>query len=185
MKVAKGFRSNYGAATVVKQQAVNHCPLFPLLLRGEVQGEGARKASVIGCPLPSLTRSVLEFTGRQMNQTEANRVSAEEGLETISIPADRINQPGADADLSEWLRGAIDRSTIRTLALDLGSVGQLGSIGLNRLIQFNRIARQRGLEVILTNVQPTVNEILTLTRLERLFSTGRRSEPIGSSHSDP
>ncbi|WP_419195209.1 STAS domain-containing protein [Novipirellula herctigrandis] len=56
-----------------------------------------------------------------------------------------------------------------TFNLDLGNVGWVSSVGLNELIELNRNARNKGVQLVLTNVQSVVREVFLLTRLERIF----------------
>ncbi len=112
-----------------------------------------------------------------MTQPDATGGFTEKSAGTAPVPADRINQPDLDSELESWVQQASGRSDARTLTLDLGAVMQLSSLGLNHLIQLNRLARKEDLEVILTNVQPPVTEVLNLTRLERLFETRTMAPP--------
>lgn len=95
---------------------------------------------------------------------------ADEGsVETIAIPPNRINELPLGVELAEAVRQVGRQDEVKIVSVDLKEVGHLGSIGLNHLIQLNRVARNQGLAVELTNVRPPVKKVMTLTRLERLF----------------
>ena len=59
--------------------------------------------------------------------------------------------------------------TSPVVLIDLASLGWIGSVGLNELISMNRSARNRGVRIVLLNVQETLRNIFQLTRLERMF----------------
>lgn len=99
-------------------------------------------------------------------------------VKLVPIDRDQINQVGAASNLTRVVDELSEGGKAETLSLDLAEVEKLGSIGLNHLIQINRHARMRGLTVELKNVRPFVNEVLELTRLERLF---RRNAPAAES----
>ncbi|WP_153555347.1 STAS domain-containing protein [Roseimaritima sediminicola] len=60
-------------------------------------------------------------------------------------------------------------SSVRAVRIDLKQVERIGSAGLNELIGFRTRARGQGLEVELSDVQPQVREVLSVTRLDRVF----------------
>ncbi|MDG2221462.1 MAG: STAS domain-containing protein [Rubripirellula sp.] len=60
------------------------------------------------------------------------------------------------------------------LALDLSEVSQIRSVGLNSLIAVNSSSRCVGLSVVLLNIQASVREVFSLTRLERMFEFEER-----------
>ena len=70
--------------------------------------------------------------------------------------------------LGELLEGGEERD-FETLNLDLEQIDWLSSVALNHLIGINRSARDRGIRLVLTNVQESVREVFALTRLERMF----------------
>lgn len=100
---------------------------------------------------------------------------------TYRLPADLVHHlaiegPGVADPFAEAIRHVCSNDRVRRIAFDMQTVDQLGSVGLNRLIRYNRLARQAGVGIVLTNVQPLVGQVLSLTRLERLFET----HPAGS-----
>ena len=114
-------------------------------------------------------------------------VSSDESLSpgVYRLPADLVRHlsaeaSGAEDPFAEAIRQVCSNDRVRRIAFDMETVEQLGSVGLNRLIRYNRLARQAGVGIVLTNVQPLVGQILSLTRLERLFET----HPSGSSGSE-
>lgn len=101
---------------------------------------------------------------------------------TYRLPAELVHHlafegPGSGDPFAEAIRHVCSNDRVRRIAFDMQSVDRLGSVGLNRLIRCNRLARQAGVGIVLTNVQPLVGQVLSLTRLERLFET----HPTGTS----
>ena len=62
-----------------------------------------------------------------------------------------------------------DRADLE-LTVDFSDIGRLTSIALNELINMNRQARTRGVQLVLANVSDSLRDIFTLTRLERMFN---------------
>jgi ABC-type transporter Mla MlaB component len=58
----------------------------------------------------------------------------------------------------------------RQVAIDFAGVTTLSSANLNGLIQANRQARELEYAVVLVNVGDSIRDILSLTRLDRLFT---------------
>ncbi|MGY2085463.1 STAS domain-containing protein [Blastococcus sp. SYSU DS0539] len=56
------------------------------------------------------------------------------------------------------------------LELDLGGVPSIGSVGLSVLITVRRWCLQRGVELLLRNVQPSVWRVFEATRLDGVFA---------------
>lgn len=95
---------------------------------------------------------------------------------TYRLPGDLVRhlateRSGTEDPFTEAIRQVCSNTRVRRIAFDMETVDQLGSVGLNRLIRYNRLARQAGVGIVLTNVQPLVSQVLSLTRLERLFET--------------
>ena len=57
----------------------------------------------------------------------------------------------------------------RRLEIDMSVIDFLSSVGLNELININRQAKIRGIEIVLVGAQDQVRDIFVLTRLERMF----------------
>lgn len=68
-------------------------------------------------------------------------------------------------DVDETVENADDRE----LEIDMSQISFLSSVGLNELININRQAKIRCVEIVLADVQDQVRDIFALTRLERMF----------------
>lgn len=106
------------------------------------------------------------------------------------LPADLVHHLSAEVSgtqdpFAEAIRQLCSNDRVRRIAFDMETVEQLGSVGLNRLIRYNRLARQAGVGIVLTNVQPLVGQVLSLTRLERLFETHPSGASVSESPRNP
>jgi len=64
---------------------------------------------------------------------------------------------------------------VETCEIDLGAVTFIDSSGLGALVRIRNVARERGRQVLLTNVPPSVDRLLTVTGLSGLFDSGTRA----------
>lgn len=90
----------------------------------------------------------------------------------ISFSRRHINTDSTAREIAGSLGEMLDEGEegeFETLNLDLEKVDWLSSVALNHLIGINRSARDRGIRLVLTNVQQSVREVFALTRLERMF----------------
>jgi len=92
----------------------------------------------------------------------------------ISLSADHLNDAETASQLTDhlaqWIESRPSADESDLVAVDLAEVAWVSSVGLNELIEMNRSARNQGVELVLTNVQSAVREVLMLTRLERMFN---------------
>jgi anti-sigma B factor antagonist len=84
-----------------------------------------------------------------------------EGRLTLS-PALHKLKPRVDKILS--------LNTTTGLILDLSGVPDIDSAGLGELLTIHTSTTRRGLPVALANVNPRVQEVLTITRLDGIFT---------------
>src|SRR5215471_2182508 len=84
-----------------------------------------------------------------------------EGRLTLS-PALHQIKPRVDKILS--------LNTTTGLVMDLSGVPDIDSAGLGELLTIHTSTTRRGLPVALANVNPRVQEVLTITRLDGLFT---------------
>jgi anti-anti-sigma factor len=107
-----------------------------------------------------------------MSNSDSGNATAQGGRKTVSLGGEQLNRFGAGRAISAHLEElAAGRTThqVAQLHLDLKSVKGITSAGLNELIGINSQARNRGIRLVLLDVQESVREIFSLTRLERMF----------------
>lgn len=118
-----------------------------------------------------------------MSQVETLRVRADGGHKTVSLSPWHLQ--GHDTarqvagQVSELIHSnEVEPSEESHLRIDFQEIEQLNSLWLNALIGINSQARNRGIRVVLLNVQDSVRDIFAVTRLERMFefsSTGENA----------
>ena len=102
---------------------------------------------------------IVRFAADHINEMSTAREIAWEITEWIEDRYGEMDAPGFDAN----------NVSNASLSIDMSEINMLGSVGLNELINVNRQARLRGVELVLANVQDPVRDIFALTRLERMF----------------
>jgi anti-anti-sigma factor len=92
---------------------------------------------------------------------------------TIALSHEHLEDSGTGDQISSHLHEmAGDEESERAdcqLSLDLRGVRRITSNGLNELIGINRLARNRGVRLVLLDVQESVRDVFAITRLERMF----------------
>ena len=107
-----------------------------------------------------------------MTNSDSSKVEAQGEWRTITLGGDQLNRLGAGREITVHLEELAFEETTREAAqlnLDLKKVEGITSAGLNELIGINSQARNRGIRLVLLDVQESVREIFNLTRLERMF----------------
>ena len=112
-----------------------------------------------------------------MSHAELIQVRMEGTETTISILPQHLNELAVANEVEKHLRELIEETQLYpsgpaetpTVRLDFEKIQRLGSLGLNQLISIQRAARNRGVRLVLTNVQQSVQDVFVVTRLERMF----------------
>jgi len=60
----------------------------------------------------------------------------------------------------------------KKLVIDLGAIGRMNSVGLSVLVELHTNYVKRGGRIILANLGKSMQELLTITRLARVFEIG-------------
>ena len=109
-----------------------------------------------------------------MSQFELIQIVAEGSRTTISFSSEHLNRRDTARQIAGQLSEHLLTSSTEShhsgvLKIDFGDIDRLSSAGLNALIGINSQARNRGVRLVLLDVQAAVRDVFTLTRLERLF----------------
>jgi anti-anti-sigma factor len=109
-----------------------------------------------------------------MSQTELIRVRAEGGHKTISFSPTHLDNVDSTRKIADHVSELLNSDRSETnqhshLNLDFKNIDRLSSAWLNELIGINSEARNRGIRVVLLDVQQSVRDVFEVTRLERLF----------------
>jgi stage II sporulation protein AA (anti-sigma F factor antagonist) len=68
---------------------------------------------------------------------------------------------------------------IKTLLMDLGKIGFMDSSGIGVILGRYRLMRDRGGELMITNVQPAVHKLLKLSGVYSLLDKNRKGKANG------
>jgi anti-sigma B factor antagonist len=79
----------------------------------------------------------------------------------------QLGEANANA-FREWVRGAFSNGH-RNIEVDLSHTTFVDSCGLGALVGLHKAAVTRGGKLVLINPQPSIQQILELTRLDGLF----------------
>ena len=71
--------------------------------------------------------------------------------------------------LAQQLTGLISTDRPERLVVNFSNVQFLSSAALGKLIAIDKIARQHGVRLVLTNIQPDIHQVFVATRLNELF----------------
>ena len=100
----------------------------------------------------------------------------------IVRPMDRKVSRATNMDsVVELLRQLVDQQGCEKLVIDLSEVTFLCSAALNHLIVLDRRLKQRGGHLRICNPRPEITELLTITRLDSVFSViSSQAEAVAS-----
>lgn len=98
----------------------------------------------------------------------ATIVERHPSIVVVRIQADRLDETNLAAVRSEVSAAGLDSPHL-PVALDLCNVGFLPSLSLGGLVQLAQIFKVRSQRLVLANLQPSVRQTITITRLDRLF----------------
>jgi anti-anti-sigma factor len=109
-----------------------------------------------------------------MSQTELIRVRAEGAHKTVSFSPTHLDSVDSARQVAGHVSELLNSDRSETsqhshLNLDFKNIDRLSSAWLNALIGINSEARNRGIRVVLLDVQQSVRDIFEVTRLERMF----------------
>lgn len=88
---------------------------------------------------------------------------------TVVFQDRNILEEARIADIGDHIGGLIDRSNNPKLLLNFQNVEHLSSAALGMLITINNKIRQKGGQLRLTNIDPQIYEVFTITKLNKLF----------------
>ena len=109
------------------------------------------------------SRRTVRFSTEHINDASTARRITTQVTDLLEERYGDLNVPTFDNPVSA------DRADLE-LTVDFSDIGRLTSIALNELINMNRQARTRGVQLVLANVSDSLRDIFTLTRLERMFN---------------
>jgi anti-anti-sigma factor len=115
-----------------------------------------------------------------MTDSDLIRVSKEGSARTVSFSRNHLNDIHTARQIAEHLSELIGGEKPpgghdSRLNLDFGNIDRISSAGLNELIGINSRARSHGIRLVLLDVQESVRDVFTHTRLERMFEFGSTS----------
>ena len=103
-----------------------------------------------------------------MSDPTATIVELHPSVVVARVQADRLDESNLKAVRSEVSAAGADSPHL-PVALDLCNVSFLPSLSLGGLVQLAQIFKARGQRLVLANLQPSVRQTITITRLDRLF----------------
>lgn len=125
-------------------------------------------------------RSILAYIYRQhpalpkcpqraeSNMSEMKQIQAEDvdGVKVVRFVQERILDEADIQQLGEELYSFGEESA---LLLNFSDVRFLSSAALGKLIKLDKKIKQGGGKLVLSNIRPEIEEIFSITRLDRLF----------------
>jgi anti-sigma B factor antagonist len=84
--------------------------------------------------------------------------------------------------LGEQLFALVDQIGRGKMLLNLGSVEYFSSAALGKLVTLNKKLRDGGGQLILCNIDPQIEEVFTITRLNKLFRIQRYPDEDPDDH---
>ncbi len=102
--------------------------------------------------------------------TEYRRLSIKEvGEVTVARFRDWRIEDSNITEVEEELFRLLDADGCDKLLLNFATVDFLSSAGLGRLLALNQKAKKNGCTVKLSDIRPEIQQILAITKLDRLF----------------
>lgn len=87
----------------------------------------------------------------------------------VAAPSGRVDEPNANA-FTEMLVAEVGATGAGKLVLDLSEVVYMSSRGLRALTLAQRKASESGTSIVLAAANPTMREILAISRYDLIFS---------------
>ena len=94
----------------------------------------------------------------------------ERGSAVIVRPESRDLAVGPETSFQTTIREVLNRPSVSLLILDLVQLNETNSSGLAAVVSCYKQARVQGKPLVLVNVQHQVARLLTITRLDKVFT---------------
>ena len=103
-----------------------------------------------------------------MPESNTTTVEVHPRVVVVSLTAERLDETNLPAVRAE-VSAAGSASPDLPVALDMSRVGFIPSFSLAGLIQLAQVFKARDQRLVLTGLQPAIRQVMTITRLDRLF----------------
>ncbi len=125
-----------------------------------------------------------------MGKASSVEIRFHESQMIVSPAINAINRPPSEGAMATEIDAALDQprdDMVTDLVMDLGQVTWISSAGLNELIRLQARSRASGMSFRLRGLTESVQDVIRITRLERVFSiesscddTSASNRPDGS-----
>ena len=92
-----------------------------------------------------------------------------DGQTVVRIPPDKVLDEVHSESFGEQLFALANRPACRQMLLDFHGVGYMSSGILAKLITLNKMLRDSGGSLTITNMDPKIYEVFVITKLNKLF----------------
>lgn len=105
---------------------------------------------------------------QQPQQSPAITVDRQNDLVILHIEARNLDEHNTQR-VHEEIAAEVERSPALPFVLDLAKVKFLPSLTLGAMVKLGNEFRNRDQRLLLASAQPTVRQVITITRLDRVF----------------
>ena len=96
-------------------------------------------------------------------------VSESANVSVVRFKDQKIIDPEAIQELGQELFDLVENEDRKKLVLNFSNVEFLSSAALGKLITFEKKAKRRDAELILSNISPEIFQVFAITNLDKLF----------------
>ena len=105
-----------------------------------------------------------------MSSPQRISVSESGAVSVVTFTDSKIIDEQEIQELGQELYDLVERDGRSKIVLNFAAVEFLSSAALGKLISFEKKARTRKAEMILTNIRPEIYEVFAITKLTKLFT---------------
>ena len=102
-------------------------------------------------------------TPRRIKVNESGQVAV------VTFNDSKIIDEAEIQEFGQELYDLVERDGRKKIVLNFGNVEFLSSAALGKLIGFDKRVKQRGAELMLSNIRPEIYEVFAITKLTKLF----------------
>ena len=98
------------------------------------------------------------------------KVASKDGLTIVTLEDQRILDEVSIAKIGQDITALIQEQITPRLVIDFSQVTNMSSSALGMLITLHKRVREKMGTLVLCNIQPTIEEIFKITRLNEIFT---------------
>ena len=105
-----------------------------------------------------------------MSKLRRIEVSDSASISVVRFQDQKIIDPEAIQELGQELFDLIERDDRKKVVLNFANVEFLSSAALGKLITFEKKAKRKDAQLILSNISPEIFQVFAITNLDKLFT---------------